>query len=218
MSFAECIKCYGVDGYDSLRIREGGSDRADIESAERYAGANFVELRAEKISGRVLGASACGPAAAEIINEVCLSLCSKLTVRDIARTLHSYPSHGYLLYRITTALATQNISGLLSSCGLFGRLLGLQLRCVARDMRIFKFSWLPWKKYAMKKMSTWQATGSSNSLVMQSTDGQFSVRSFLDAYGNDALCERILNTDDKSLGILHGQRGFIDWVDAKDSL
>ena len=218
MSIAECTQCYGVDGYDSLRIREGGSDRADVESAERYTGASFVELRAEKITGRVLGASACGPAAAEIINEVCLSLCNKLTVRDIARTLHSYPSHGYLLYRITTALATQNISGLLSSCGLFGRLLGSQLRCVARVMRIFKFSWLPWKKHAMKKMSTWQATGSSNSLVMQSTDGQFSVLSFLDAFGNEALCERILNTDDKSLGILHGQRGFIDWVDAKDSL
>ena len=212
MSIAECIQCYGVDGYDSLRVREGGSDRADVESAERYTGAT------EKISGRVLGASACGPAAAEIINEVCLSLCSKLTVRDIARTLHSYPSHGYLLYRIATALATQNISGLLASCGLFGRLLGSQLRCLARVMRIFKFSWLPWKKHAIKKMSTWQATGSSNSLVMQSTDGQFSVLSFLDAYGNEALCERILNTDDKSLDILHGRRGFIEWVDAKDSL
>jgi hypothetical protein len=132
MNISECIQCYGIDGYYSLRVRESGSDRADVESAERYTDSNFVELCAEKFSGRVLGASACGPAAAEIINEVCLSLCNRLTVRDIALTLHSYPSHGYLLHRIATALATENISGLLSSCGLFGRLLGSLLRGLAR--------------------------------------------------------------------------------------
>jgi hypothetical protein len=66
-------------------------------------------------------------------------------------------------------------------------------------------------------MSTWQATGSPNSLVMQSTYGQFSVLSFLDAYSNQALCKQTLNMDDESLGILHGQRSFIEWVDANDS-
>lgn len=31
MSTAECIQCYVADGYESLRVREGGSDRADME-------------------------------------------------------------------------------------------------------------------------------------------------------------------------------------------
>lgn len=94
LSASECIRRYGVDGYDSLRASEEGTDRADMESSERDARANFVELRAEKISGRILGVSACGPAAAEVCNECCLALVKGLTVRDIARTLHSYPSHG----------------------------------------------------------------------------------------------------------------------------
>ena len=128
MTANECVREYGEDGYDVFSVREKGTDRADMDSKERFTEANFIELRAEKISGRILGASACGPAAAETINEVCLSLVNKLTVRDVARTLHSYPSHGYLLHRCATALATKDVAGLLSSCGGVGEFLGRLLR------------------------------------------------------------------------------------------
>ena len=66
----ECVDRYGEGGFDRLRVEEEGMDRADMERAERSADGNFVELRAAKISGRILGATACGPAAAELINEV----------------------------------------------------------------------------------------------------------------------------------------------------
>lgn len=128
MTAKECMKEFGEGGYDVVIVREKGTDRADMDNKERFTEANFIELRAEKISGRILGASACGPAAAETINEVCLSLVNKLTVRDVARTLHSYPSHGYLLHRCATAMATKDVAGLLSACGGVGRFLGRLLR------------------------------------------------------------------------------------------
>jgi len=215
MSAAECILRFGADGYDSFHVPEDGNDRADVESRERFTDANFVELRAEKISGRLLGASACGPAAAEIINEVCLALVNRLTVRQIARTLHAYPSHGYLLYRISTALAMQKISGLLAGCGVFGRFLGAQLRNFARVVTIFKFKWLPWKKQSMLKLSRWQAKGSSNALVLQTEKGRPSLLSFIDAYNNETLCTQILCGNNTSLDIRHGQREFTEWLDAK---
>ena len=217
LTAAECVQRYGADGYDSLLVPECGSDRADVESRERITDANFVEVRSEKISGRLLGASACGPAAAEIINEVCLALVNGLTVRDIARTLHSYPSHGYLLYRISMALATQKISGLLAGCGVFGRFLGAQLRNLARIAMIFKFRWLPWKRQAIRKLNSWQAAGLSDALILQAADGKISLLSFLDAYRNETLCTQILSGEDKSIGIRHGRSDFIEWVDARNS-
>lgn len=128
MTAKECVNEYGKGGYDVISVRENGTDRADMDSTERFVEANFIELRAEKISGRILGATACGPAAAETINEVCLSLTNQLSVRDVARTLHSYPSHSYLMWRCATALATQDVAGLLSACGGAGRFLGRLLR------------------------------------------------------------------------------------------
>ena len=124
MTAKECVNEYGKGGYDVISVRENGTDRADMDSTERFVEANFIELRAEKISGRILGATACGPAAAETINEVCLALTNQLS----ARTLHSYPSHSYLMWRCATALATKDVAGLLSACGGAGRFLGRLLR------------------------------------------------------------------------------------------
>ena len=209
MSEAECIQKYGAKGYDSLNVREEGTDRADVDGEERYTEANFVELRAEKITGRILGASACGPAAAEIINEVCLALCNRLTVRDMARTLHSYPSHGYLLYRISMALATQSISGLLAGCGAVGRLLSFQFRILARIVSFLKCQWLPWRRRKRQKLSRWQAHGSTKTLVLQSATGETTLCSYLDAYNNATLKERIMRGDE----ISQGREDFVEWVD-----
>ena len=215
MSENECIRKYGADGYDSLNVREEGTDRADVEEKERQTDSTFVELRAEKISGRILGASACGPAAAEIINEVCLALVNRLTVRDIARTLHSYPSHGYLLYRISMALATQTISGLLAGCGSVGRLLSAQIRILARILSFLKCRWLPWRRRAGRKLSEWQARGATKSLALQSRAGEVTLLSYLDAYSNNTLKERIVSGDNTAFGneITYGRDDFVNWVD-----
>jgi pyruvate/2-oxoglutarate dehydrogenase complex dihydrolipoamide dehydrogenase (E3) component len=94
LSYRDCVSKFGKDGFDCLFVSEEGMDRADMERLERPV-IGFVELRAMKISGKVLGMTACGPAAAELANEVGVVISSKLTVRDLARSLHSYPSHGY---------------------------------------------------------------------------------------------------------------------------
>ena len=113
------------------------------------------------------------------------------------------------------ALATQKISGLLAGCGVFGRFLASQMRTFARVATIFKFKWLPWKKRAMLKLFRWQAAGSSNALVLQKDNGRPALLSFLDAYNNETLCAQILSRDNKSMGILHGQNDFTEWVNAK---
>ena len=207
MTTAECIERYGIGGYDCLLAPEVGSDRADMESKERNADTNFIELRSDKISGRILGVSACGPSASEICNEVCLALVNRLTVRDIARTLHSYPSHGYQLYRISMAMATRKISGLLAGCGLFGRFLGLQIRALTKIAAIFKLGWLPWKRRAVKKLSRWHATGARSVIVSRNEYGKLSALSFLDVYNNKNGSNRTFTS---------GLNEYVDWVADKE--
>lgn len=99
LSYAACVQKYGKDGFDCLNAPEEGTDRTDMERLERLP-VGFVELRATKIGGKVLGMTACSAAAAELGNEGGLVITSGLTVRDMACAIHSYPSYGYLLHRI----------------------------------------------------------------------------------------------------------------------
>lgn len=143
MSLAECIRKYGAGGFDRLLVGEEGTDRADMESLERpAAGIGFVEIRATKWNGRVLGLTACGPSAAELANEMSVVIENKLTVRDIARSLHSYPSHGYLMHRVALSLALGNVWGSLEACGPLGGFLARPGRVVSK---IFHLAKLPWK-------------------------------------------------------------------------
>ncbi|KAL3903678.1 MAG: hypothetical protein SGILL_010355, partial [Bacillariaceae sp.] len=117
MSLSECVLRYGVDGFARIMAGEEGTDRADMESLERHtSGIGFVEIRATKVDGKVLGMTACGPVASELANEVSVVIENGLTVRDIARSLHSYPSHGYLLHRVALSLTLGNIWGSLEAC------------------------------------------------------------------------------------------------------
>ena len=52
----------------------------------------FVQLVAEKGTGRIVGCQIVGPHAVEIIHEVALAMRHKLTVRDIAETVHAHPT------------------------------------------------------------------------------------------------------------------------------
>jgi pyruvate/2-oxoglutarate dehydrogenase complex dihydrolipoamide dehydrogenase (E3) component len=136
LSLAECIRRYGVRGFDRLLVREEGTDRADMECLERpIAGIGFVEIRATKVDGRVLGMTACGPSASEVANEMCVVIENCLTVRDIAKSLHSYPSHGYLMHRVALSMALSNIWGTLEACGPLGGLLARPGRFVSKLIR-----------------------------------------------------------------------------------
>lgn len=52
----------------------------------------FVQLVAENGTGRILGCQIVGPHAVEIIHEVSVAMRNKLTVRDIANSVHAHPS------------------------------------------------------------------------------------------------------------------------------
>lgn len=162
LSYSDCIRKFGKDEFACLRVNEEGMDRADMERLERTP-MGFVELRATKISGKVLGMTACGPCAAELANQVALCISSGLTVRDIARSIHSYPSHGYLLYRISLALATSNVLGLLSACGPAGKLLGSLGRQLWRISKVMR--------PLSSKEKIWYSEGSKKSLLLGSSDG-----------------------------------------------
>ncbi|KAL7564153.1 hypothetical protein ACA910_021128 [Epithemia clementina (nom. ined.)] len=114
----ECEDMYGdVNGFDSVFVREEGSDRADMDRTSRNTNFSFLELRAVKGSGRILGLTCCGPAAAEMANSIGMAITNRLTVRDVARSVHSYPSHGYLLHRAALSMALSDAWGLLEACG-----------------------------------------------------------------------------------------------------
>ena len=55
-------------------------------------GDGFVQLVAEKSSGRIIGCQIVGPHAVEIIHEVALAMANGLTVGQIAHTVHAHPT------------------------------------------------------------------------------------------------------------------------------
>ena len=52
----------------------------------------FVKVLADKKSGRILGATVASPSAGEIIHELTLAIQHNLTAKDIANTMHAFPS------------------------------------------------------------------------------------------------------------------------------
>ena len=184
MTRSECIKVFGQEGFVYQSVREEGNDRADMERMERYTDANFVELRAQTISGRILGISACGPAAAELANEVGLAIRSKLTVRELARSIHSYPSHGYLLYRLALSMALSSTIGFLDTlgpiCRVVGRLYGFVSRIV---VSLHPTRVLPWMRRRRRNRRLWEAVGQQN-VIYEGVQGKEMPVSFLDYYND----------------------------------
>ena len=195
LSYIECIRQYGKNGFACLYVPEVGMDRADMDRLERPV-VGFIELRATKIGGKVLGMTACGPAAAELANEVGLVITSGLTVRDLARSIHSYPSHGYLMHRIALALATSNVWGLLSACGPVGKLLGSLGRVLWCMSLSIKPSKLVGKKTA-KRTREWEAEGAKKAILIGDSNGlvqkgdmdfgKVQLLSYLEVYKNESL-------------------------------
>jgi hypothetical protein len=202
---SECIARYGSDGFNSLYVPEEGSDRADMERRERDTDATFVELRATK-SGRILGCTACGPAAAELANSMGMAITNRLSVRDVAQSIHSYPSHGYLLHRIALSMALSNIRGLLSTCGPVGGAVGDLGGIVGSTTGLLRsVVRLPMQRRKMKERREWEALGASKALYLlpdASTGGTTTTVpgdgdefmhaiSFLDVFSNATLREAV---------------------------
>jgi hypothetical protein len=120
MTNVECIRRYGLGNYMRQYASDQGSDRSDMDRClsrsahPRLSG--FVELRADRL-GRIVGGTAFGPAAAETVNSMTIAIENKLTVYDIARAPHGYPSHGYLLYRVALSMALSTTFGMLDAFG-----------------------------------------------------------------------------------------------------
>ena len=128
MTHAECVAQYGVGGFLYLKVEEEGTDRADMDSIGRShsstSAIGLVELRVTKRTGRILGATVCLAQAPEIVNELGLAIRHQMTCRDIGKSIHYYPSYGYLMHRVALALALNNIWGMLAACGPVGRVVG----------------------------------------------------------------------------------------------
>jgi pyruvate/2-oxoglutarate dehydrogenase complex dihydrolipoamide dehydrogenase (E3) component len=123
--------------FQFVHVKEEGSDRADMERRERDTEVTFLEVRASP-SGRILGGTACGAAAAELANSIGVAITNRLSVRDLAKSIHSYPSHGYLLYRVALSMALSDTRGFLESCGPVGKILAGLVGAVGASVRIFQ--------------------------------------------------------------------------------
>lgn len=166
MSLQECIRRFGMDGFNRLFVSEDGTDRADIESLERQTTAvGFVELRATKVDGRILGFTACGLGASELANEMAVVIGNRLTAQDVAKSLHSYPSFGYLLHRAALSLAFTSIWGLLEACGPVGALLASPGRWVSTFLH--RVHTMVKQFFDRSGLTEWQAEGASKGILQR---------------------------------------------------
>ena len=202
LSRRECIEKYGIDGFDRLFTTEKGTDRADMELMERNT-IGFVEIRATKVDGKILGFTGCGPAAAEGANEMSLAIVNGLTVRDVARSLHSYPSHGYLIYRVALAMTFSNAWGLLEACGPVGGIIANVGRLGSKALRAPLSVIRRGGKHT--RLRNWEAQGEQSSIIahQQMSNGnedragsvivpeeEFQIISYLDHYIHSTVHER----------------------------
>lgn len=200
LSYQDCISKYGRSGFDRLFVPEENTDRADMECVE-LSTLGFVEIRATKIDGKILGFTGCGPAASELCNEMSLAIENGLSVRDVARSLHSYPSHGYLVHRVALALSFNTIWGLLEACGVVGGILAKLGRIISKTSRSTKAVGVHRRT---KLLRMWEAEGVGEGILVNElpggyryfedstkAQGTFRMITFLDAYGNLELREEL---------------------------
>lgn len=194
LSLAECVKRHGLGGFDRLLAREQGTDRADMESVERStAQMGFVEIRAAKVDGRVLGMTACGPAASELANEMAVVIENRLAVRHVAKSLHSYPSYGYLMHRVALAMALSDKWGFVESCGPVGR------RLVSDPVRaLLKFFRLLRPRVRSKQRDSFLSSLAGAGLVVpreaaSKSQTRFQMVSILDTWIDEVLRNALLS-------------------------
>jgi len=211
MTRAECVCKFGIKGFKYLKAQENGTDRADIDSIERSPN-GFVELRVSHPHGKILGATVVSPAASEIINEIGVALSSDLKVTDIARSIHSYPSYGYLLHRVSLSLAMGSTSGLLDACGPFGRLLGWTWRNMAVPLQWGK------RMRKSKRMRQWEGKGTELELdyhVSTKWQWELSSISYFEASKDSIFCNSVRRHIDNESSEVEMLEDFLRWLDSK---
>jgi Pyridine nucleotide-disulphide oxidoreductase, dimerisation domain len=218
-TYQQCVARYGLDGFDSMSVSEQGMDRADMERVERCPKVCFVELRADKRTGRILGCTACGQAAAEITNSMGIAIVNGLTVADVAMSAHSYPSFGYLLYRIALSMALSSTWGVLESCGPIAKVISKAGRFSATTaFRANEILRLPRYRNRVGRLREWQAQGAGRALYLRGTtaiidgSGIVQVVSYLDASRNTTLSNII--TEYAEQAVL-SQSDYANWLRIK---
>ena len=156
--------------------QKDSSDLADMECMEHQTASWFIELRSCAHTGRILGFTSCGSSASELGNEMGVAITNKLTALDVAGSLHSYPSNGYLLHRICLALAFSCTWGVLESYGFLGVLIGKSGRSVSRGIGGLQksISWLSRKvrnlnngrETTYRSKVEWEAVGERATMLL----------------------------------------------------
>jgi Pyruvate/2-oxoglutarate dehydrogenase complex, dihydrolipoamide dehydrogenase (E3) component, and related enzymes len=206
---ADCVREFGSDGFRYLKVHENGTDRSDIDSIEgRVEG--FVELRISKPEGRILGATVCSPVASEIVNEIGVAMVNKLTVRDIARSIHAYPSHGYLMHRVALSLALSDTWGVLDAMGPIARVVGK----IGRKMQ-GNYQSRRRRRKTSSYLRDWEALGEEKELQWERK--MISVP-YLEASQDTDFCNVVrLHVNDATIGVKEKQalKDFLSWLDSK---
>ena len=222
LTHADCILRYSIDGFDTAFAREEGTDRADMERNARDSKSGFIELRAQR-NGRILGCTACGPAAAEICNSIGIAITNGLTVSDVAFAAHSYPSYGYLMHRIALSMALGRIWGMLNVCGPVGRACSSTGRLmVSFALFLRRACRLPGRRHQARRQREWQTEGASRALIVKDLDGGVdgdALRwiSYLELWQNRSLQNELLSpSNSKSLLLFRADADrFFHWQSAE---
>ena len=85
----------GID-FIAKRFPFGGNGRAI--ALQQKSG--FINLIAERSTGKILGCEIVGPNASDLINEITLAMEANLTVQDIALTIHPHPTLGEVVMEV----------------------------------------------------------------------------------------------------------------------
>mmetsp|Transcript_9477 Transcript_9477/g.18176 ORF Transcript_9477/g.18176 Transcript_9477/m.18176 type:complete len:668 (-) Transcript_9477:109-2112(-) len=195
MTKRECIQKFGINGFRSMLIPEVGTDRADMERSNRDTTVCFVELRAEAATGRILGGCFCGPAAAEMANTLGMAIMNRLTVGDMARSICSYPSYGYLMHRIALSMYLSDSFGLIEIVGPIPGFVSKMIRWIYSQigmiMAVF-IRFMPVFGERRRRRRHQEALGSSHSVYVPVRPGfDRRIVSFSDLKANATLSEFI---------------------------
>ena len=69
-----------------------------------FAGDGFVKILADKDTDRILGAHIIGPAAGDLIHEICVAMEFGASAEDLAMTCHAHPTYSEAVREAALAL------------------------------------------------------------------------------------------------------------------
>ena len=91
---------------ERLIVSVRGLDRVDRAVTDSGTDGFIKVLHLE--NGRILGATIVAERAGEMINEFAIAIKNKLSIRDVAQSIHAYPTYGMGIQRMLAAIATDD--------------------------------------------------------------------------------------------------------------